>query len=623
MMHDNLDLILTLTGGLAAALVLGYITHLLRLSPIVGYLLAGVLVGPHTPGFTANRHLAEQLAEIGVVLLMFGVGLHFHWRELLAVRKIAVPGALVQSLVATVLGAILGRLMGWSWSGGIVFGLAISVASTVVLTRVLADNRDLHTPTGHIAIGWLVVEDLFTVLVLVLLPVVFGAKEVLLAELSFALLLALLKIVVLISFTIFVGGKVIPWLLERIASTRSRELFTLSILVLALGIAVGSAKLFGVSMALGAFLAGMVVGRSDFSLRAAADALPMRDAFAVLFFVSIGMLFDPSRLFQNPGLIAATIAIILIGKPLAAIAIVLILRYPLGTAISVGVALAQIGEFSFILGTIAKDLGILNAAALNALIAAAIVSMTINPLLYRQIGWLESLMLRQPRLRRWVGTGSSSPLNKQNADEDKSGSVQARHRAVVVGHGPIGQTVVRLLQENEIEPAVIEMNLETVRALRAQGIAAVYGDARVAETLEAAGADHADFLILSAASITGSEEIIRAAREMNPDIRVLARGAYLRDLKNLRAAGAQSVFSNEGEVALAFAESILRDLGATPEQIDRERDRVRSDLFGTSPPPILDPVIADELSPSLPAENEPPSTLARKQEPEDPATTDA
>lgn len=362
-MH-NLDLILTLTGGLTAAFILGYITHRLGLSPIVGYLLAGIVVGPFTPGFVADRHLAEQLAEVGVILLMFGVGLQFHLDELLAVRRVAVPGAIVQSAAATLLGALAVRQFGWDWGAGIIFGLAISVASTVVLVRVLADNGDLHTPSGHIAVGWLVVEDLFTVLVLVLMPPLFGDDgDPGAADILVALGLTVVKVSLLVAFTFAVGGRVIPWLLGRVAAAQSRELFTLAVLIIALGIAVGSVKVFGVSMALGAFLAGMVVGRSEFSLRAASDALPMKDAFAVLFFVSVGMLFDPPQLLQMPGLIAATTAIVLIGKPLAAFAVVLLLRYPPRVAFAVSVALAQIGEFSFMLSSLAQSLGVLGVPA--------------------------------------------------------------------------------------------------------------------------------------------------------------------------------------------------------------------------------------------------------------------
>ena len=409
-MH-NLDLILTLTGGLVAALLFGYLTQRVGLSPIVGYLLAGLVVGPNTPGFVANKHLADQLAEVGVILLMFGVGLQFHLKELLEVRRVAIPGALGQVLVATVLGYLIGMWMGWSWAAGTVFGLAISVASTVVLLRVLSDNNDLHTPTGHIAVGWLVVEDLFTVLVLVLLPVVFGTGEAS-ANVPVALVLAVGKLGVLVGFTLLAGGRLIPWVLSQVARTNSRELFTLTILVVALGIAVTSAKLFGASMALGAFLAGMVVGRSDFSQRAASEALPMRDAFAVLFFVSVGMLFDPRHLGASPGLVAATLAVVLVGKPLAALLIVWFLKCPLRTGLSVAVALAQIGEFSFILATVARDLGLLPYPAHNALVAVSIISISLNPLLYRLLDGFEAKLKEWPALWRIMNARANGTLRK-------------------------------------------------------------------------------------------------------------------------------------------------------------------------------------------------------------------
>lgn len=573
-MH-NFDLILTLTGSLAAALTLGYVTHRLGLSPIVGYLLAGMVVGPHTPGFVADRGLAEQLAEIGVILLMFGVGLHFHLKELLAVRRVAVPGALGQILVATALGTVVARAFGLDWTAGVVFGLAISVASTVVLIRVLADNRDLHTPTGHIAVGWLVVEDMFTVLALVLLPALFGSGQAVTVPLT--LVLAALKIAALVAFTFLVGGRLIPWLLERMAATRSRELFTLTVLVLALGIAVGSARLFGVSMALGAFLAGMVVGRSEFSLRAASEALPMRDAFAVLFFVSVGLLFEPRHLLESPGWVAATLGVILLGKPLAALGIVLLLRYPPRVGLAVAVALAQIGEFSFMLALLGNQLGVLPAPATNTLVAAAILSITLAPLLYRLVNPVEAWASRRPRLWAWLNARAQARLPSEPVGWTQSRD--ARYRAVVVGYGPVGRTVTRLLRENEIEPTVIELNLETVRRLREEGVSAVYGDANHRDTLQSAGVDRAVSLILSASGLHGSEEVIRLARELNPDIRVLARSSYVRELPALRRAGAEAVFSGEGEVALALTVAILRDLGATPEQIDRERERVHADLF--------------------------------------------
>lgn len=575
----HLDLILTLTGGFIAALALGLLTHRLGLSPIVGYLLAGIMVSPHTPGFVANKDLADQLAEIGVILLMFGVGLQFHFKELLAVKRIAIPGAVVQSLVATVLGAVTVHFLGWSWSAGLVFGLALSVASTVVLTRVLVDNNDLHTPTGHIAIGWLVMEDLFTVFVLVLLPAVFAGEGVASGhELALAVAVPSLKIGALVAFTFLVGGWAIPRLLGYVAATGSRELFTLGVLALALGIAVGSAKLFGVSMALGAFLAGLVVARSEFSLRAATEALPMRDAFAVLFFVSVGMLFDLKTLADSPVLVLVTLAIVMIGKPVAALVIVILLRYPVRVALAVAVVLAQIGEFSFILATMGFQLKILPPEAANILVAASIVSITVNPMLYRAVGTMEEWIARWPTLWGWLRKWAASSL-----DPNVPEATSAHRRAVVIGYGPVGQTVARLLRDNGIEPTVVEMNLETVQRLRLGGLAAVYGDASRAETMIEAGTPRADVLILSASNLNAGAEIIRLARSLNPSIRILVRTAYLREAVRLRTVGADGVFSGEGEVALAMTEFILDQFNATPEQIERERERVREELFGEQP----------------------------------------
>jgi CPA2 family monovalent cation:H+ antiporter-2 len=576
-MH-NIDLILTLTAGLTAALLFGYVTQRLGLSPIVGYLLAGIAVGPNTPGFVANRELAEQMAEIGVILLMFGVGLQFHFKELLAVRKVAVPGAVVQSTAATALGWVVGLAFGWEGSAGIVFGMAISVASTVVLLRVLSDNNDLHTPTGHIAVGWLVVEDLFTVLVLVLMPALFQPGAGGAVGIAASLFWALVKIGALVAFIAIGGSRMIPWILARVAATRSRELFTLTVLVLALGIAVGSTKVFGVSMALGAFLAGMVVGRSDFSSRAASEALPMRDAFAVLFFVSVGMLFNPAFLTESPRLVLATLGIVMLGKPLAAIAIVLWLRYPIRVALAVAVALAQIGEFSFILAFLGRDLGVMPDVAVSALIAAAIVSISLNPVLYRMTDFFERQAKRRPTLWKWINPPPRPEAQLPRADEREPAP---NGQAIVVGYGPVGRTLVRLLQENGVEPTVVDLNLETVQALRDDGIRAVYGDASHKETLLEAGAKQAAVLILSSSGMSGSDEAIRLARDVNPNVRVIARGGYLREIPTLRRAGADVVFSGEGEVALSMTEFILDRLGASGEQIDRERDRIRRDLFGS------------------------------------------
>ena len=562
-MHE-VDLILTLTGGLTAALVLGYITQQLRLSPIVGYLLAGIAVGPHTPGFEADIAIAQELAEIGVILLMFGVGLNFHIRELLAVRRVAIPGALAASSVATLLGMAAAHLHGYEWSTGIVFGGAISVASTVVLIRVLSDNRDLHTRAGHISVGWVVVEDLLTVAALVVLPAVLGGQQSGLQGAAMAMGIAAFKIAALVAVVALAGARFIPWLLEHVAATRSRELFTLAVLVIALGIAVGSAKLFGVSMALGAFLAGTVVGRSEFGLRAASEALPMRDAFAVLFFVSVGMLFDPSTVLTSPGLLAATLAIVLLAKPITVWATVQLLGYPQQVATNVAVSLAQIGEFSFILAALGRQLGVLPIEAVNTLVATAIVSITLNPLLYRLIDPFERWLIRRGRA---------------SIDNDDADSLQASapsHRAIVVGYGPVGQTVTQLLLDNEIEPTVIELNLDTVRRLKAFGVRAIYGDAMRPDILLEAGIKGADNLILTSGASRVDEEIVRRAKELNPDVTILARSQYVRELPKLHRAGAEDVFSAEGEVALAFTVRILERLGATGEQIDRERARVET-----------------------------------------------
>jgi K+:H+ antiporter len=409
----------------------------------------------------------------------------------------------------------------------------------------------------------------------------FGAGAAGSASVPLALGVAALKIAALVAFTFLVGGRVIPWLLERVAATRSRELFSLTVLVLALGIAVGSATLFGVSMALGAFLAGMVVGRSEFSLRAAAEVLPMRDAFAVLFFVSVGMLFNPAHLVEAPALVAATLAIVLVGKSLGALGIVWLLGYPLRVGLAVAVALAQIGEFSFMVALLGNQLGILPEAATNTLVAAAIVSITLNPLLYRLIDPVASRLASRRHRRGRPDRGMRDRSTHEVTTTDGTPRRAKRHRAVVVGYGPVGRTVTRLLRENDIEPTVVELNLETVRRLREEGLPAVYGDASHPDTLRSAGTADAGSLILSSSGLPDGEAVIRLARELNPDIQILARSAYVHELPALRQAGAEA-FSGEGEVALALTVAILEGLGATPEQIDRERERVHAELLGAS-----------------------------------------
>lgn len=560
---NELSVLITFAGGLAGALVFGFLAHRLKLSPIVGYLLAGIAVGPFTPGFVANHEIAEKFAEIGVILLLFGVGLRFHLQEMIAVWRVAVPGALIQSTISTLGLALLLHLLGWSWISGIILGMAISVASTVVMALVLAEWHDLHAPIGYIAIGWTVVEDILTVAMLLLLPILFGPDGGTDQSIGAVLGLAAFKIVGLVAVVVVLGRWVIPWALERIEKTRSRELFTLAVLVLAVGIAVGSAELFGVSMELGAFLAGLAVGRSEFAARAAGDAVPMRDAFAVLFFVSVGMLFDPRSLLQAPLVIGIVLAVVVIGKPLAALLTVRALGTPLVTAIPVGAAFSQVGEFSFILGTVARSLGLINDIGWNALVAASIISIALNPSIYR---WARRLSSKAPTL---------TPVTASRQ------LVIDPNRCILVGYGPVGKIVHRLLLDRGAEIMVIDLNLDTIRRLRADGFTALYGDVLRPGTLDDAGIATAGTLILSA-DVEDAAEIIRQARLLNPELRVLARCAHLRDAPALRRAGASVVAAGEAEVGVALAEAVTAGDGMDHGAAVEQRDAIRRSLYDTA-----------------------------------------
>jgi len=558
-MHD-ISVLVTFSGGLAAALVLGFLAHRLRLSPIVGYLLAGILVGPFTPGFVIHQAVAEQFAEIGVILLLFGIGLRFHLQELIAVWRIAVPGALIQSSLSTGTLAVLLHLFGWSWVAGLILGMAISVASTVVMALVLNESHDLHAPIGHIAIGWTVVEDILTVSVLLLLPLFWGSEREANQSVVVVLGWAGLKVVALVVVVIVLGRWVIPFSLEQIAKTRSRELFTLSVLVLAVGIAVGSAKIFGVSMALGAFLAGLAVGRSEFAARAASDAVPMRDAFSVLFFVSVGMLFNPRSIIESPLIVLTVLLVVVVVKPIAAALTVRILGKSLSTAVQVGAAFSQVGEFSFILGTVARDLGLITDIGWNSLVAASIISIAVNPTLYRRIRRLSSK------------TTTLKPI-----EEDARQSVNPNH-CILVGYGPVGQIVQRLLMERGTSTTIIDLNLNTVRRLRAQGFTALYGDVLRAGTLDEAGIATAGSLILSA-DVENAKEIIRQARLLNPELRILVRCTHLRDAAALRKAGATVVAAGEAEVGVALSEAVTAYDNMDPVKAAEHRGGVRTRLY--------------------------------------------
>lgn len=573
---ENLELLTTLAGGFAAALLMGYIAHWLRISPLVGYLLAGVLIGPYTPGFVANENLAEQLAEVGVILLMFGVGLQFDINELLKVRAKVLPGAFIQMFLTTLLGIAAGLGFGWSISTAVFFGLTISFASTVVLTRVLSDANHLHTMTGHVGLGWLIVQDIVAVVELVLLPSVFSGEEASWWALARIAALAILKIAAVIAGMILIGGKLIPGLLRYVALTRSRELFTLTVLVLAIGIAVVSANLFGVSLALGAFLSGMVVARSDFSVRAATEALPMRDAFAVLFFVSVGILLDPRFILQHPGFVLWTLGIVLIGTPAIVFFCGMWRRLPLRVCIGLALALGQIGEFSFIMATFGLSLKVFNEDVVNTVIAVAIISISLNPLLYRLAGPLSNWCLANPN--SWLGRRERA-LQPLSSEPVGDASEHLNH-AIVIGYGPVGRTMSNLLCRNSVIPTIIEMNLDTFESLNKAGQPAVYGDATHRDTLVKAGIKTAQTLILSSSSTERGVHIVQTARELNPDLQIFVRVSYLRERPQYLKAGASEVYADEGEMAMAMTEAILTGLGATLEQIDRERADLRTSFLG-------------------------------------------
>lgn len=587
---EKLELLTTLAGCFAAALLMGYVALRLGISPLVGYLVAGVLVGPYTPGFVANEELADELAEIGVILLMFGVGLQFDINELLHVRKKVLPSAFIQMFLTTILGVSAGLGFGWGLQTAVLFGLAISFASTVVMTRVLADVNQLHTPIGHIGLGWLIVQDILAVIELVLLPSVYSENNSSWWMLFEVAGWALLKIAIVIAGIVLIGGRLIPGLLKHVARTRSRELFTLTVLVLAIGIAVLSAKLFAVSLALGAFLSGMVVARSDFSVRAASEALPMRDAFAVLFFVSVGILFDPMFLVRRPGWVLWTLAIVLVGTPVFIFVCCMWRKLPLRTSLGLALALAQIGEFSFILASLGKAQGVFSEEQVNTIVAVAILSISLNPLLYRLAGPVSDWFVSDPD--SWLGRRER---NLQPTEHGNHAEILEQHdHAIVIGYGPVGETMSNLLRKNSILPTVIEMNHETYQRLKATGRPAVYGDATHRDTLVKAGAKTARTLILSASSTERGTHIVQTAKELNPELEIFVRVPYLQERDLYLAAGAREVFSDEGEMAMAMTEAILTGLGATLEQIDRERAELRTSFFGIEPKASTEPPLTDQ-----------------------------
>ena len=570
-MHE-ISLITTIALALSAALLCGLVARQIGISPIVGYLVAGIIIGPYTPGVVGDTKIASQLAELGVILLMFGVGLHFSFRDLLAVRSIAIPGALGQSTAATLACTGLAVAMGWTWQSGLILGVAVSVASTVVLLRALLDQSAVDTPEGHAAIGWLIVEDIITVLVLVLLPPLAATTGGSIAKTAG---IAVLKLGILTAIVVVSGARLVPWLLLRVARLRSRELFTLTVLVMAICVATISYVAFGASMALGAFLGGMVVGQSKVSDAAAADVLPMRNAFAVLFFVAVGMLFDYHVVLESPGLVLGTLVIILLIKPLAALVIVIVGGHPLRTALTVAGGLAQIGEFSFILGDMATSLGLMPGGGSHVLVAAAIISISLNPFVFRRMLALEPVMARNPLLGRWLARGNER-LGKR-ANQVAAERMQDPG-AVVVGYGPVGQTVTRLLSEFDINPIIIETNIDAVLELQQRNRQAIFGDASRPEILRAARVDAAAYFIVTMPQSDISLRIIEAAREVAPMIRILARANYINQAETFAQAGAGIVRFDEAESAAALAEALLQDIDVPTDRIDALVARIRREL---------------------------------------------
>lgn len=579
MTHET-ALIATVAAGLGLAFVFGFLAARLKLPPLIGYLLAGVAVGPFTPGFVADVGLARQLAEIGVILLMFGVGLHFSIRDLLAARKVALPGAAAQIAVATLLGAACARLWGWTWGAGLVFGLCLSVASTVVLLRALEERGILDSTNGRIAVGWLIVEDLATVLALVLLPALAIPLGGVPPEgdaapsggvlVSIAITIA--KVAAFTALMYFVGRRAVPWLLARVARLGSRELFTLGVLAVALGIAVGAASLFGVSFALGAFFAGVVIAESDLSHKAAADALPLQDAFAVLFFVSVGMLFNPSILVQRPLHVLMVVLVILVGKSLAAFAIVLAFRYPVRTALTISASLAQIGEFSFILAALGASLGLLPPEGQSLILAGALLSITLNPFIFNTIEPVSRWIGARPKLlqalERSAGIAAVPPDSMKPV---------LRDHAVIVGYGRVGGAIGRALTRQGIPYTVVEEDRVTVEKLRREGVPAIYGDGARPGTLELAQVQGARLLVVASPDPYQGGQILELARRLNEEIATVVRTHSVAARDYFEKLGVGRAFMGEQELALGMAHYALTSLGCSDDEADQVVEAVRDE----------------------------------------------
>lgn len=551
-MPHSTVLIATIAASLSLALVMGLLAARFRLPPLVGYLMAGILIGPHTPGFVADADLSGQLAEIGVILLMFGVGLHFSLADLMAVRRIAVPGAVAQIAVATAMGALAAKLWGWPFEAGLTFGLALSVASTVVLLRALEQRGLLETLNGQIAVGWLIVEDLAMVLVLVLLPV-FGQGTEAEGGLGLTLALTVGKVGVFVALMLAIGRRLFPRLLWTVANTGSRELFSLAVIAVAVGVAYASAKLFGVSFALGAFFAGMVVRGSALSHRAAEESLPLRDAFSVLFFVSIGMLFEPRVLVEQPLKVLATLGVVMVGKSIAAFVIVIVSRYPLNTALTVSASLAQVGEFSFILAGFGAAHGFLPREAHSLVLAAALISISLNHLVFEAIEPLQRWIREHSDLARRLEL-PSDPLAQLPATVPASATTG---HVLLVGFGRVGRRIGEALLAAGRTIIVAEENRDIVEELRGKGVHAVAGDASEPEVIIQAHVARATILVIATPDAARARRMINVARKLNTRIKIIARTHSDEEAELLRREGAgATVLMGEHELALSMLRHI-------------------------------------------------------------------
>jgi CPA2 family monovalent cation:H+ antiporter-2 len=582
-------LISTIAIGLTAAFIGGFVARRLGLPALVGYILAGVAIGPFTPGLIADVEIATQLAEVGVILLMFGVGIHFSIRDLLAVRSIAIPGALIQTIVGVALGLWLGATLGWGVGGGLVLGLALSIASTVVLLRLLADRNEQDTLQGQIAVGWLIVEDLLAVVVLVLLPTIAplvggtSSPDAAGAGPMVEITLAVAKAAIFAILMVVAGARLVPWLMLVVAREGSRELFSLAVLAIALGLAYVSSSVFGVSFALGAFLAGAVVGESDMSHQAAADALPLRDAFAVLFFVSVGMLLDPTYLLANPGPVLAVLSLIVVGKAVTKFVVVAVAGYPPRVALTVAAGLAQIGEFSFIVGTVGRSLGLLPEEGYQLIVAGALLSITLNPFLFGLIPPLEA-RLRDSRVMTGLMDRRAGDLARLRPEERET----LRLHAIICGYGRVGRLIGPAFERRGFRYVVITQQRDEVDRLRATGVTAIYGDAANQAVLEMADLSHARLVVVATAEPNETRLIVERVRAMNPGVDVIVRTHSDTEAAHLRSLGGKvQAIHGERELAVQMARYALRRFGLSAA----EAEAIAQGLRGRA-------VVVDESRPS-------------------------